>query len=39
MGASQWAPGKTADDILNEADQYMYAAKARGNKDRTASAE
>ena len=39
MGASQWAPGKTADEILNEADQCMYAAKARGKEDRPAFAE
>lgn len=29
VGASQWAPGKTTDQIMNEADQQMYAAKAR----------
>jgi diguanylate cyclase (GGDEF)-like protein len=29
VGASAWAPDKTSDDIMNEADKEMYAAKAR----------
>jgi len=33
VGAAQWAPGKTIDEIMNEADQHMYAAKARGKDD------
>jgi len=36
MGATNWATGKTADQILNEADERMYAAKAR-SKERSAS--
>ncbi len=32
VGASQWAPGKTPDQIMNEADQHMYAAKGRTKK-------
>ncbi len=28
VGASAWAPDKTSDDIMNEADKEMYAAKA-----------
>ena len=39
VGASQWAPGKTPDQIMNEADQHMYAAKARGKEGRPPSAE
>jgi diguanylate cyclase (GGDEF)-like protein len=35
VGFSQWAPGKTADEFMNEADQLMYAAKAR-HKERHA---
>jgi diguanylate cyclase (GGDEF)-like protein len=38
VGASQWAAGKTADEIMNEADQKMYAAKARGKEARPPSA-
>jgi diguanylate cyclase (GGDEF)-like protein len=34
VGASQWAPGKTTEEIMNEADQHMYAAKARGKEGR-----
>lgn len=34
VGASQWALGKTSDEIMNEADQHMYAAKARGKEGR-----
>jgi diguanylate cyclase (GGDEF)-like protein len=29
VGASKWAPGKTTDELMDEADQHMYAAKAR----------
>jgi diguanylate cyclase (GGDEF)-like protein len=29
IGSSAWAPGKTSDEIMNEADKEMYAAKAR----------
>jgi diguanylate cyclase (GGDEF)-like protein len=32
MGASMWAAGKTPDEIMNEADKEMYAAKARGRQ-------
>jgi len=32
VGASQWALGKTPDQIMNEADQHMYAAKGRAKK-------
>lgn len=35
VGASMWATGKTADQIMNEADQEMYAAKARGKQERS----
>jgi diguanylate cyclase (GGDEF)-like protein len=38
VGASQWTAGKTADQIMNEADQNMYAAKARGKEGRPSSA-
>ena len=34
VGSAVWAPGKTADEIMNEADQNMYAAKARGKAGR-----
>ena len=34
VGVSQWAPGKSPDEIMNEADQLMYAAKARGKEGR-----
>ena len=30
IGSADWAPMKTVDEILNEADKSMYAAKARG---------
>ena len=36
VGAAQWAPGKTIDEIMNEADQHMYAAKARGKDEPSA---
>jgi GGDEF domain-containing protein len=39
VGASQWAPGKTADEIMNEADRHMYAAKARGKEGRSPAAD
>jgi diguanylate cyclase (GGDEF)-like protein len=39
VGASQWAAGKTADKIMDEADQHMYAAKARGKESRSPSPE
>jgi diguanylate cyclase (GGDEF)-like protein len=35
VGAAVWAPGKTADEIMNEADREMYAAKARGKLERS----
>jgi diguanylate cyclase (GGDEF)-like protein len=35
VGASQWAQGKTTDQIMNEADQSMYAAKAHGKEQRS----
>jgi GGDEF domain-containing protein len=35
VGFSQWAHGKTADEILNEADQQMYAIKARSKESRS----
>jgi len=38
VGAAQWASGKTVDEIMNEADQHMYAAKARGKEGRPPSA-
>jgi diguanylate cyclase (GGDEF)-like protein len=37
VGFSQWAAGKTADEILNEADQRMYAVKARGKETRSSA--
>lgn len=37
IGSTQWAPGKTADGIMNEADQDMYAVKARGKEARSNS--
>jgi diguanylate cyclase (GGDEF)-like protein len=37
VGASQWAPGRTVDEIMDEADQQMYAAKARSKGSRSAS--
>ena len=39
VGASQWAVGRTTEEIMNEADQHMYAAKARGKESRPPSAE
>jgi diguanylate cyclase (GGDEF)-like protein len=38
VGSAVWAPGKTADEIMDEADQNMYAAKARGKAGRRPSA-
>ena len=38
VGASQWAAGKTADQILDEADQQMYVTKARGKEGRSHTA-
>jgi diguanylate cyclase (GGDEF)-like protein len=38
VGSAVWAPGKTADEIMNEADRNMYAAKARGKAGRRPSA-
>jgi len=38
VGASVWAKGKTADEIMNEADREMYAAKARGKSGHSTSA-
>lgn len=35
IGSTQWASGKTADGIMNEADQDMYAVKARGKEARS----
>ncbi len=35
VGSTQWAPGKTVDGIMNEADQDMYAVKARGKEARS----
>ena len=35
VGASGWGQGKTVDEIMNEADQEMYAAKARGKEGRS----
>jgi diguanylate cyclase (GGDEF)-like protein len=37
VGASQWSAGKTVDQIMNEADQHMYASKARGKEERNSS--
>jgi len=34
VGASQWAVGRTTEEIMNEADRHMYAAKARGKNGR-----
>jgi len=39
VGAAEWAPGKTIDEIMNEADRHMYAVKARSKEDRPPSAE
>jgi diguanylate cyclase (GGDEF)-like protein len=38
VGASAWDPRKSVDEIMHEADQEMYAAKARGREGRTTSA-
>ncbi len=38
VGASYWASGKTAEQIMNEADQQMYVAKARSKESRPTSA-
>jgi diguanylate cyclase (GGDEF)-like protein len=38
VGAAQWAPGKTFDEIMNEADQHMYADKARSKQGNSPSA-
>jgi diguanylate cyclase (GGDEF)-like protein len=38
VGVSTWAVGKTVDEVLNEADQDMYAAKARGKETRSRTA-
>ncbi len=35
VGSTQWATGKTVDGIMNEADQDMYAVKARGKEARS----
>jgi diguanylate cyclase (GGDEF)-like protein len=37
VGASDWAPNKTTDDIMNEADKEMYAAKALDRAGRSAA--
>jgi diguanylate cyclase (GGDEF)-like protein len=37
VGASYWAPGRTIDEIMDEADQHMYDAKARSKAARSAS--
>ena len=34
LGVATWAMGKTADEIMNEADKEMYAAKARTKETR-----
>jgi diguanylate cyclase (GGDEF)-like protein len=38
VGSSQWAPGKTVDQIMGEADRQMYSAKARGKLGRPSAA-
>ena len=38
VGSSAWDPCKSTDEIMHEADQEMYAAKARGREGRAASA-
>ena len=38
VGSSAWDPCKSIDEIMHEADQEMYAAKARGKEGRAASA-
>jgi diguanylate cyclase (GGDEF)-like protein len=35
VGASSWASGKTADQLMDEADQQMYVTKARGKEGRS----
>jgi diguanylate cyclase (GGDEF)-like protein len=37
VGGANWAPGKTADEIMNEADKEMYAAKAGSKEGRSRS--
>jgi diguanylate cyclase (GGDEF)-like protein len=37
VGASDWSVGRTTDEIMNEADRHMYAAKARGKQLRASS--
>jgi diguanylate cyclase (GGDEF)-like protein len=39
MGASEWVRGKSATQIMDEADQQMYAAKARNKEKRPVSAK
>jgi len=39
LGASEWSRGKTGEEIMNEADQHMFSAKARAKEGRPASAE
>lgn len=39
VGAAQWAEGKTTDEFMNEADQNMYTAKARGKEHRPSVAK
>jgi diguanylate cyclase (GGDEF)-like protein len=39
VGASPWSPGKTPDEIMNEADQRMYTDKAQGKEGRAPSVE
>jgi diguanylate cyclase (GGDEF)-like protein len=38
VGISPWAPNKSTEEIMNEADQLMYVAKARGKEERLSSA-
>jgi diguanylate cyclase (GGDEF)-like protein len=37
VGAAMWSPGKTSDDIMNEADKAMYAVKAHTKESRPTS--
>jgi len=39
VGASQWAAGRTPEEIMNEADRRMYSAKSRGKEGLPPSAE
>ena len=39
VGASQWAAGKTADEIMDEADRRMYSDKAQGKESRSSSSQ